>query len=92
MDAAASKQGFRFHKSGGTSPLPPSSVAQPSREHNLQRVPSHPSLVSEAEGAASGGGGGAACPPGVDAKLFQIVRRIAVATPSLLINNSSGEL
>ncbi|KAL9180001.1 hypothetical protein ACHAXT_007971 [Thalassiosira profunda] len=85
MDAAASKQGFRFHKSGGTSPLPPSSVAQPSREHNLQRVPSHPSLVSEAEGAS-----GAACPPGVDAKLFQIVRRIVTATPSLLINSSSG--
>mmetsp|Transcript_30424 Transcript_30424/g.51868 ORF Transcript_30424/g.51868 Transcript_30424/m.51868 type:complete len:1068 (-) Transcript_30424:96-3299(-) len=79
------KQGFRFYKSGSAS--------------SLQRVPSHPSLISESSttsvvenhpnslSSAAGAGG---APLGVDSKLYQVVKRITSSTPSLLISASAG--
>jgi hypothetical protein len=115
------KQGFRFHKSGSVSPIPPpphSSTTllqpqsvQPHQEQqqqqlqSLERIPSHPTLISEAAspsysseisstfgGRVCGGNGAGSeiAPLGVDPKLFHIVKRITSCTPSLLISSSGN--
>ena len=95
------KQGFRFHKSGSISPIPsPSSVVhQPSQQQQLAlhtTSGSHSTTTESSNSSTRGGGGGSSgieiqtLPTGIDHKLYQIVKRIVVATPSLLISSSSS--
>jgi len=110
------KQGFRFHKSGSVSPIPPPppslttpttpALSQPSQQHHmpypqqapsLERIPSHPTLISEVLSSTSSYSSststvfiGDIAPSGVDPKLYQIVKRITSCTPSLLISSSSS--
>lgn len=90
MDTSSSqntKQGFRFYKSGSTSPVPPTTT------NLLNRVPSNPSLISEPESSSSvlqqqlrrTNSASSA-----DPKLLQIVKRITTSTPSLLIASAGG--
>lgn len=72
------KQGFRFYKSGSSSPVPPP-----------HRVLSNPSLVSEPGESPSASvhqlrRTNSSSSSSVDPKLLQIVRRITTSTPSLL--------
>ena len=71
------KQGFRFYKSGSSSPVPPP-----------HRVLSNPSLVSESGESPSASVHQLrrtnSSSSSVDPKLLQIVRRITTSTPSLL--------
>lgn len=78
------KQGFRFYKSGSTSPAPPP-----------HRVLSNPSLASEPGESPSfhqllQANSSSSPPSAVDPKLLQIVKRITTSTPSLLIASSGG--
>ena len=93
------KQGFRFHKSGSVSPIPPSSVVhQPSQQQlALHTTYSHSTTTESSNSSTRGSGGGGSgieiqtlLPTGIDHKLYQIVKRIVVATPSLLISSSSS--
>ena len=80
-------------------------LSQPSQQHHmpypqqapsLERIPSHPTLISELSSSSSHSsstvfiGGGDIAPSGVDPKLYQIVKRITSYTPSLLISSSSS--
>lgn len=92
MDTSA-KQGFRFYKSGSTSPVPPTTST---KNPLLHRVPSNPSfLISESGGESSSlfrrtNSSSSTSSAAVDPKLLQIVKRITTSTPSLLIASSSS--
>jgi ribosome biogenesis ATPase len=84
-------QGFRFYKSGSTSPVPPSNPPH--------RVPSNPSLISESGESPSflqqqlrrtNSFTSSSSSLAVDPKLLQIVKRITTSTPSLLIASAGG--
>ena len=87
MDTSASqntsKQGFRFYKSGSTSPVPPGTATN----NPLHRVPSNPSLISESGELRRTNSSSSSS---VDPKLLQIVKRITTSTPSLLIASTGG--
>eukprot|EP00577_Skeletonema_sp_RCC1716_P031303 CAMPEP_0113403304 /NCGR_PEP_ID=MMETSP0013_2-20120614/17753_1 /TAXON_ID=2843 ORGANISM="Skeletonema costatum, Strain 1716" /NCGR_SAMPLE_ID=MMETSP0013_2 /ASSEMBLY_ACC=CAM_ASM_000158 /LENGTH=89 /DNA_ID=CAMNT_0000288767 /DNA_START=24 /DNA_END=290 /DNA_ORIENTATION=+ /assembly_acc=CAM_ASM_000158 len=88
MDTSASqntKQGFRFYKSGSTSPVPPGTATN---NPLLHRVPSNPSLISESEQQLRRSNSSSSS--SVDPKLLQIVKRITTSTPSLLIASTGG--
>jgi len=83
------KQGFRFHKSGNISPIPPSSShnqsSSSSTTHQLSRS------NSNSGGDTSPGLGEARqlqLPSNIDHKLYQIIKRITSNTPSLLVCSS----
>lgn len=87
MDTSANqntKQGFRFYKSGSTSPVPPTFT------NPLHRVPSNPSLISESGESSSFRRTNSSTSSAVDPKLLQIVKRITTSTPSLLIAAAGG--
>ena len=88
------KQGFRFHKSGSVSPIPPPS------QLSIVRPPSAPpallissseatTTTSTATAADSNNNTSTPTPVGVDPKLYQIVKRIVASTPSLLVNGKN---
>ena len=73
----------------------------PQQAPSLERIPSHPTLISETVSSSYVlrnvsqlwwciGGGNDIAPSGVDPKLYQIVKRITSYTPSLLISSSSS--
>lgn len=90
MDTSTSqnnKQGFRFYKSGSTSPVP----------NPPHRVTSNPSLISESAGETRSflhqqlrRTNSSTSLSAVDPKLLQIVKRITTSTPSLLIASASA--
>ena len=92
MDMSTSqnpKQGFRFYKSGSTSPVPPTTANPP------HRVPSNPSLVPESGESPSLSQQpfrrtSSSASSSVDPKLLQIVKRITSNTPSLLTSSTGG--
>eukprot|EP00804_Cyclotella_cryptica_P009958 CCRYP_015401-RB/>CCRYP_015401-RB protein AED:0.06 eAED:0.06 QI:124/0.75/0.6/1/0.75/0.6/5/200/1001 len=75
-------QGYRFHQSGSISPIHPGAL--PSSAGSLSRSPSLPTLLPTTSSSSFTN-------TTIDPKLYQIVRRITSATPSLLIlgNNNS---
>ena len=90
------KQGFRFHKSGNISPIPPSSSHTQSSTTTRQLSRSN-SNSSGGDNISSGQGEGRTqqqqlqLPSNIDHKLYQIIKRITSNTPSLLVC-SSGKL
>lgn len=84
------KQGFRFHKSGNISPIPPSSLST----QQLSRSNSNSSNTGEGRDISPGSGEGRIqqqqlqLPSNIDHKLYQIIKRITSNTPSLLVCSS----
>jgi len=81
------KQGFRFHKSGNISPIPPSSAShtQSSQSQQLSRSNSNSGDISPGPGE---GRQQLQLPSNIDHKLYQIIKRITSNTPSLLVCSS----
>ena len=87
------KQGFRFHKSGSVSPIPPPSqlsiVRPPSAPPALLISSSEAATTSSTATVADNNNTSTPTPVGVDPKLYQIVKRIVASTPSLLVNGKN---
>jgi len=90
------KQGFRFHKSGNISPIPPSSsshnqTSQPQQLSSLSRSNSNSGDTGEGRDITLVPGEGRQqlqLPSNIDHKLYQIIKRITSNTPSLLVCSS----
>ena len=81
------KQGFRFHKSGNISPIPPSSSTQPSTT-TTQKLSRSNSNTGDIPTSGTGEGRQLQLPSNIDHKLYQIIKRITSNTPSLLVCSS----
>ena len=89
------KQGFRFHKSGNISPIPPSSSSshtQSSSTTTTQQLSRSNSNSNSGDNISPGPGGEGRqqlqLPSNIDHKLYQIIKRITSNTPSLLVCSS----
>ena len=85
------KQGFRFHKSGNISPIPPSSSHNQTSSTTTQQLSRSNSNSGADISPTPGPGEGRQqlqLPSNIDHKLYQIVKRITSNTPSLLVTSS----
>ena len=89
------KQGFRFHKSGNISPIPPSSshTQSSSQPQKLSRSNSNNSGdISPGSGEGKTQQKQLQLPSNIDHKLYQIIKRITSNTPSLLVTSSGKSI
>ena len=89
MATAAAKGGFRFYKSGSSS-APSSRAPSRSGSPHPSTGPSDGGPAAALREASAALSSGQSAPPGVDPKVYHIVRRIAASTPSLLVGGSGG--
>ena len=93
------KQGFRFHKSGNISPIPPSSSSshtQSSSTTTTQQLSRSNSNSNSGDNISPGPGGEGRqqlqLPSNIDHKLYQIIKRITSNTPSLLCSSGKSRI